>query len=67
MRHGDVVYEIVITAEIPLSILTINFWNIRIVEQLDDECVVLTFDGFPGQNIVCTHVLHNALIKLIIG
>ena len=58
IRHCDNnVYQVLIREEIPLFILTANVWNIRIVEQLDNNSLLLRFDGLPGEQIICMYTL----------
>jgi hypothetical protein len=37
--------------EIPIFVMILNVWNIRVVERYENDvdCVFLSFDGLPGE------------------
>ena len=50
IRHYDnKVYRVVRREEIPLSMMTMNFWNVRLIEQYENGYAIVSFDGLPGE------------------
>ena len=54
LRYGNKVYRLVKTEEIPLCIVTMNLWNIRVVNRYENGHAFLSFDGLPGEQKIMT-------------
>ena len=50
---GNQVYNLVEKREeIPQSVVTMNLWNVQVVNRDESGYTILTFDGLPGEQII---------------